>query len=134
MHKCPKCGATALVKSGHTKKGTQRYQCKFCGKKSAGSETVVRFRNTEQIKCRHCNSINIKKKGFTRQGKQLYFCKDCKRKFIPENEARFLRQDEKNIIIRYSKCLKIPVHQVAKHLKRSDHTVRNFLNNVSSLR
>lgn len=136
MHKiiCPKCGATCLIKSGHTAKGTQRYECKMCGTRSAGQETRVDFTNPDNIKCRHCGSTNIKKKGFTRIGKQLYYCRDCNRKFIPENEARFLRKDEKIIILRYCKMLKLPVSQVAKHLHRSEHTVQKFLNDYSSLR
>lgn len=127
MNRCPKCGGTALVKSGKTARGTQRYECKICGTKSAGDRTVVTFKNKEQIKCKWCGSINIKKKGFTKANNQMYYCKDCCRKFVPAEFTRNLSLKEKNFIIKYHRHLGVSVVDIAKHLKRSTRTIYDFL-------
>lgn len=31
--RCPYCGCEGMIKNGHTAIGTQRYTCKYCGKK-----------------------------------------------------------------------------------------------------
>jgi transposase-like protein len=134
MNRCPKCNSTVLIKAGKTEKGTQRYQCKMCGRRSAGENTVIRFKNKEEIKCWKCGSTNIKKKGYTRLGKQMYFCKNCQKKFVPIEKTRFLQKTEKQLIVKYHYHLGISVLELAKHLNRSTHTIYKFLEKYNTKR
>ena len=44
---CPECGGEGLIKYGKTAKGTQRYQCRDCGKVHAHLECGTIMRNTK---------------------------------------------------------------------------------------
>lgn len=133
MNKCPNCNSLALIKAGKTKKGTQMYQCKVCGKKSSDN-AKIQFKNKEQIKCWKCGSTNIKKKGYTRLGKQMYFCKNCQKKFVPIEKTRFLQKTEKQLIVKYHYYLGVSVPELAKYLSRSTRTIYDFLEEYNKKR
>ena len=128
MVSCPYCNSKELIKYGKTRAGTQNFYCKSCNRKTSANPKKM-FKN-DHIICPRCGGKTITKKGFTGGGTQKYYCKDCFKRFCINPIDRSLNKDEKLIIIRYAKCLGLPIKEVAKHLGRSQTTVRNFFNSI----
>lgn len=128
MDKCPHCNSVRITKFGKTRKGTQKYYCKDCERTFCDNSRVI-FKN-DKIVCPTCSGMQITKKGTTKFGTQKYYCKDCGKRFCVDGKDRSLTKEEKIFIIRYVKCLGLPVKDVANHLKRGQTTIRMFLKNL----
>lgn len=118
--KCPYCSSTAMIKYGHTRIGSQRYQCKVCGKRSTGDRSVIKLQYIRHnIKCVRCGSTNLKRSGYARKTGNdgyRYYCKDCGRKFVLNKRLRgieLLSEREKRLIIMYTQNLGQSAKQVS---------------------
>lgn len=122
---CPVCDSTHIHKSGHTKKGSQRYYCCNCGRRFTDNPKIV-FENKD-IHCPICNSLNISKKGFTRNRNQRYFCRDCGKRFVIKYPSSALTENDKKIIMFYYKNFGVSVKSLAENLHHSQETISKFI-------
>ena len=127
LPKCPYCNGT-LVKSGHTKAGTQRYACKECGRKSAGDSTrSIAFKAYKKVKCVHCGSVDIKRKGKAHRNCNcgyIFYCNECKRKFTLYKD---LTEFQRTTIIKYHFQFKMNITNIAQGLGISRVLVKRYI-------
>lgn len=132
---CPHCGSEDMIKSGKTRIGTQRYECKYCGRRSSGDRTLLKFgEGYHRIYCVHCGGQNLRKAAYShnKSNAPRYYCKDCKRKFVFERRKRIteveLSKEDKRTVLLYVLHFKLSAKEVAKSIKQPYHRVLKFLN------
>ena len=126
--RCPYCGCEGMIKNGHTAIGTQRYTCKYCGKRSAADRTVIRLKHIKHnIFCPVCGSNDLKKSGKSHKdcnSGDRYTCHLCGKKFtvLPK-----LTEKQKKLIDFYHNGCGITATDLAKHLKISRVAVLEYI-------